>query len=171
MTDKQAGGLIDAVAIGAIAVLFVILSLPGDLVMALENWIKSLINLPQRPPSPSWFPTDKVVHVLLFLATALPVTLAITARARQRQQHSNATPASVPESHQKVPLEKRRLRLDQVGTTAFVIMLILGILSEWIQSFVPGRSADPLDLLADLLGSILGIVLAQLWAYPRRKPE
>jgi len=161
----------DLLALTAIIILFAILSMPGDWIMALENWIKSLINLPQRPPSPSWFPTDKVVHVLLFLATALPVTLAITARVRHRQQHSNATPASAPESHQKVPLEKRRLRLDQVGTTAFVFMLILGILSEWIQSFVPGRSADPLDLLADLLGSILGIALAQFLAVSTYKPD
>lgn len=161
----------DLLALTAIIILFAILSMPGDWIMALENWVKSLISLPQRPSSPSWFPTDKVVHVILFLATALPVTLAITARVRQRQQRSNATPASVAESHKELSLEKRRLRLDQVGTTAFVFMLILGILSEWIQSFVPGRSADPLDLLADLLGSVLGIVLAQLWAYPRRKPE
>ena len=169
MTEKQAGGsLIDAVAILAIAVLFVILSLPGDWVTALENWVKSLINLPQRPPSPSWFPTDKVVHVILFLATALPVTLAITARVRQRQQHSESTSPSAPQRPQQVPLEKRRLRIDQVGTTAFVLMLILGVLSEWIQSFVPGRSADPLDLLADLIGSVLGIALAQLLSDSRR---
>lgn len=158
----------DLLALTAIIILFAILSMPGDWIMALENWIKSLINLPQRPPSPSWFPTDKVVHVFLFLATALPVTLAITARVRHRQQHSNATPASAPESHQKVPLDKRGLRIDQVGTTAFVFMLILGVLSEWIQSFVPGRSADPLDLLADLLGSVLGIALAQLLSDSRR---
>lgn len=145
-------------AITAIVILFAILSVPGDWVLALENWLKALINMPQRPPTPGWFPADKVVHVMLFLITALPVTLAIRARVRRHYQ------APQPEQGQSVSAEKTRLRLDQVGTTAFILMLILGVLTEWIQSFIPGRSADPMDLVADLVGSVLGIALAYLLA-------
>lgn len=162
----------DLLALIAVILLFAILSVPGDWVQALETWVKSLINLPQRPPSPGWFPTDKVVHVMLFMATALPVTLAITARVRQQGQDKALKPdsagslnANAARSH----AEKRRLRIDQVGTTAFILMLILGILSEWIQSYIPGRSADPLDLLADVLGSVLGIALAQLLPLSKQK--
>lgn len=37
-----------------------------------------------------------------------------------------------------------------------------GAVDEWHQSFVPGRSADVLDLLADLLGAVAG---AAAYAY------
>ena len=67
----------DLLALSAIILLFAILSLPGDWVIVLRDWLKSLINLPPRPPSPSWFPTDKVVHVILFLATA---SLSVSSR-------------------------------------------------------------------------------------------
>ncbi len=158
----------DVLALSAIILLFAILSLPGDWVIVLRDWLKSLINLPPRPPSPSWFPTDKVVHVILFLATALPVTLAIHNRVTQRlkqtvNSHDTSRDAANVSGNYQRHASKRRLRLTQVGSTAFIVMLILGILSEWIQSFIPGRSADPLDLVADLLGSLLGIALAQLF--------
>jgi len=162
----------DLLALTAIILLFVILSLPGDWVLALRDWLKALINLPSRPPSPSWFPTDKVVHVFLFLATALPVTIAIHHRVSQRLKpavnlhdinHGVSREISHDSGSVQHPANKRRLRLTQVGSTAFIVMLILGVLSEWIQSFIPGRSADPLDLVADLLGSLLGIALAQLF--------
>lgn len=36
---------------------------------------------------------------------------------------------------------------------------VYGILDEFHQYFVPGRSSDPLDVLADASGGILGVVL------------
>ncbi len=53
------------------------------------------------------------------------------------------------------------------GTFAFVVaffaVFIFGIGTETIQIFVPGRSADIIDLGADLLGGLTGALL-YLWA-------
>ncbi len=47
---------------------------------------------------------------------------------------------------------------------AFFAVLLVGTATEIIQAFVPGRSADIVDLGADLAGGILG-ALAYLWAF------
>lgn len=47
--------------------------------------------------------------------------------------------------------------------TALIPLAIIGALDEYHQTFTPGRSGnDPLDWLADLLGSATGILLAHL---------
>jgi VanZ family protein len=125
----------------SILILLLILSIPGDWVAAIEAWVKSLISLPQRPPSPGWLPTDKVVHVLLFLLTTLPVMLAVHLRHPMRE----------PRQHSQV------FRL--VAMQTLLAMTVIAFLSEWIQSYVPGRSADPLDILADIIGIVAGITL------------
>ncbi len=56
-------------------------------------------------------------------------------------------------------------------TVVFVITLFLGWLVEYIQGhYVPGRSQDVMDILADSLGGICGIVLfTVLYAFYNRK--
>ena len=39
-------------------------------------------------------------------------------------------------------------------------VLLFAALDEWHQSFIPGRSADPRDWLADAVGAIAGAALA-----------
>jgi VanZ family protein len=60
------------------------------------------------------------------------------------------------------------------GTLAFVVaffaVLLVGAGTEIIQAFVPGRSADIVDLGADLAGGIFG-ALAYLWAFAGRPAE
>lgn len=41
--------------------------------------------------------------------------------------------------------------------TAWVGLLLLGMLTEWLQQFVPGRGASVLDLAADVAGTSLGL--------------
>lgn len=125
----------------SILLLLLILSLPGDWLAAIEAWVKSLISLPERPPSPGWLPTDKVVHVLLFLLTTLPVMLAVHSRH----------PMRVPRQHSQA--------FWLVAMQTLLVMTAIAFLSEWIQSYVPGRSADPLDVLADIIGIVAGITL------------
>jgi len=49
---------------------------------------------------------------------------------------------------------------------AVLLVAVYGILDEYHQSFVPGRSADPLDVVADVAGGVVGV---WLMAYVYRK--
>jgi hypothetical protein len=40
---------------------------------------------------------------------------------------------------------------------------LFALLDEWHQQFIPGRSMDALDLLADLAGASAGLVAAAAW--------
>jgi len=50
---------------------------------------------------------------------------------------------------------------------AFFLAALYGLVDEWHQSFVPGREAFGLDLLADFLGAYLGARGAGRWEAPR----
>jgi len=45
-----------------------------------------------------------------------------------------------------------------------LLSALFGISDEIHQSFVPFRTADPMDVLADILGSIAGVYLYQKMA-------
>lgn len=49
-------------------------------------------------------------------------------------------------------------------------MALLGALDEWHQRIVPGRSADPIDWLADVLGASLGVGL-WYWLQARKRVQ
>ncbi|HEY8385302.1 MAG TPA: VanZ family protein, partial [Porticoccaceae bacterium] len=42
----------------------------------------------------------------------------------------------------------------------FVPMMAFGVVTEVLQLFVPGRGADPLDLVADAVGAAMGMAFA-----------
>jgi VanZ family protein len=46
---------------------------------------------------------------------------------------------------------------------ALVLTVAYAFVDEFHQSFVPGRVADPLDLMWDLLGAVLALGLWTLW--------
>lgn len=52
------------------------------------------------------------------------------------------------------------------GWTAFGL-LVYGGLIEWLQTRIPGRQGDLVDLLVDLAGIVLGLGLAALLRRPR----
>ena len=45
----------------------------------------------------------------------------------------------------------------------FLFCSLLGMLIEIIQAFVPKRSADPFDFLADIIGIIVGLLFFKLF--------
>ena len=47
---------------------------------------------------------------------------------------------------------------------AFVITVLYGISDEFHQSFVPGRSPDVADVVADAVGAVLALTAAWAWA-------
>jgi VanZ like family len=50
----------------------------------------------------------------------------------------------------------------RAGLAAIVLATMYGVSDEWHQSFVPGRSPDRYDVLADGIGATLGVVLGLL---------
>lgn len=42
-------------------------------------------------------------------------------------------------------------------------LVAVGVLTEWLQAYVPGRSASPWDFAADVLGLALGWWVARHW--------
>ena len=91
---------------------------------------------PSAPPSPLWFPyADKVEHALGF---ALPVALVLVAGGLRARSCGGG--------------------LDRSAWT-LVLAVAAGhaVVSELVQAaFYTYRSGDPLDVLADLTGVVLG---------------
>ncbi len=52
---------------------------------------------------------------------------------------------------------------------AILISSLYGVTDEYHQRFVPGRSFDMLDMLADALGSVAGASLVGAWSIMRRR--
>jgi VanZ family protein len=112
------------------------------LVYAVVIFVCSSISDPPSPPGPV---TDKDLHFALFAGLAVVVLRALT-RGRWREVTTAATLQAV------------------AITTAY------GASDEWHQHFVPGRSADPRDLLADAIGAIVAVLIVWLvgrWARGR----
>lgn len=49
---------------------------------------------------------------------------------------------------------------------ALIATFAWGVLDELHQAFVPGRSADPIDLVADAVGTVCGVLA--FWAFRER---
>ncbi|MHC4116761.1 MAG: VanZ family protein [Planctomycetota bacterium] len=46
-----------------------------------------------------------------------------------------------------------------------LIMAVYGIVDEWLQSYVPGRSCDAWDLLADMTSTLTGLVIFSVLSF------
>jgi len=110
--------------------------------------ILSSIPASEIPPVFHWQFGDKIVHLVIFVSGAF---LLATAWCSSR----SGTPL---------------IRFVIV----FILLLALGIVDEFHQLFVPGRSGlDWSDMLANLLGSLLGTAVAFVlhrYFLPERKP-
>ena len=101
-------------------------------------WIVSSIALPELPLDR--FPLrDKGVHFLEYAGLGF---LVAHAAFRTWPRHHHARTAAL----------------------AVLIAFLWGLLDEIHQAFVPGRSSDVLDLLADTLGALAGVGGRQLLA-------
>ncbi len=59
----------------------------------------------------------------------------------------------------------------RVAAWSLIAVSSYGLLDEWHQSFVPGRSCDVFDWVADTLGAAVGIALYTGWPWYRRGLE
>ena len=104
----------------------------GFLLAAL-SWAGLIFYLSSQPSieTPALFPgQDKLFHLIAFGILGF---LAMGARQASQQGYPTG----------------------QVWQVVFAVMLY-GILDEFHQYFVPGRSADVYDVLADIVGGLLG---------------
>ena len=84
-------------------------------------------------PLPGWLPPDKLAHTVLFGVQALLI----------------AAPIAQP-------------RRRDLGA-AWALATAWGAIDELHQLWVPGRSSDPWDWLADAIGAAAGIALLQIY--------
>jgi VanZ family protein len=93
---------------------------------------------------------DKVEHALVYGLLGL-----LVARAWQRRRSGQAATSGTRAvaAFRLVPL---------LAAIAFTVLF--GLSDEFHQSFVPGRSVEGLDLLADTTGGLLGGLVAMWWA-------
>jgi VanZ family protein len=52
----------------------------------------------------------------------------------------------------------------RLAACAFAFCVAYGISDEWHQSFVPGRQADPWDVVKDAVGALGGLALYRGWS-------
>jgi VanZ family protein len=94
--------------------------------------IFTLSSLSRPPGPPLVHGLDKVAHFTAYLVLGL-----LTARA----------------------LGARSQRPRTAALLGLLLASLYGVSDEWHQHFVPGRSVDALDLLADVLGACAGALL------------
>jgi VanZ family protein len=108
-------------------------------------WLSSQSVLPGASVLPDWLNHDWLHHGTAYAGLAMVVVRALAGG-----------------------------RLRAVGTASLVgawaFATAYGFTDEWHQSFVPGRTADPRDLLADGVGAALGLGLVRAWSIIRRSP-
>ncbi|WLT31152.1 VanZ family protein [Geothrix sp. PMB-07] len=107
-------------------------------------WLSAQSHLPAGIELPS--PLDKFAHASAYAALAWTLDLALRVNRRD------------------LPLYRRHL---------FIIALVafFGATDEWHQSFVPGRSCDVLDWVADVIGGGLGLFAASVHLVFSRRLE
>ncbi|UXP33257.1 VanZ family protein [Reichenbachiella agarivorans] len=105
------------------------------------GWTITILFLLLRPSDGemSWLQQiphfDKVIHFTLFFIWAFLATLAI-GNGRATNRHF---------------------------LLVFVAVVVFAVMTEWLQLYVPSRTADWNDILADATGGLLGLVLTKFW--------
>jgi len=121
---------------------FAIYHLPAILYGIAILAVSSVPNL--KTPEVDFWAVDKVVHFLEYAGFAF-----LTFRSISRLGWG----------------KRRRLAF----WSALALLAGVALIDEIWQGFVPGRTSDPLDYLADVLGGAVAVVV--LWLARSRKPQ
>ncbi len=96
---------------------------------------------------------DKIVHASMYGVLGALVVRAMAWREQRTREGRT--------------LGARRLGARTLGLSLGAIAL-LAAADEWHQRWIPGRSADALDFVADVAGATIGVSLSYM-ALPRRE--
>ena len=119
---------------------------PPVLYMVLIFVISSLKQPPLPMPKFEWLTIDKIYHLIEYGILGGLLAIALV----------NAPP--------------KRLPANWIWITAALISILYGASDEWHQTFVPGRFATLADWVADVVGTIVGVLGVYLY-YRRKRKE
>jgi VanZ family protein len=54
---------------------------------------------------------------------------------------------------------------------AWLAAAIFAVIDEFHQSFVPSRTASPVDVMIDICGAMIGLIICMMFAVPGRLPD
>ena len=112
---------------------------PPLLYMALIFVVSSLEQPPLPMPKFEWLTIDKLYHFIEYAILGGLLALAFV----------KARPSVMPSKF--------------IWFVAAVLSILYGASDEWHQTFVPGRFATLADWVADVLGSIAGVLVVYLY--------
>ncbi len=119
---------------------------PSLLYMALIFVVSSLKQPPLPMPEFEWLTIDKLYHFIEYAILGILLAWALV----------KARPSVVPSK--------------LIWLIAAVLSSLYGASDEWHQTFVPGRLATLADWVADVLGSIAGVLAVYLY-YRSNQPS
>ena len=119
---------------------------PPFLYMALIFVVSSLEQPPLPMPEFEWLTIDKLYHFVEYAVLGGLLAIAFV----------KAKPAVVPSK--------------RIWLVAAMLSILYGASDEWHQTFVPGRFATLADWVADVLGSIAGVLAVYLY-YRSNQPS
>lgn len=103
-----------------------------------------------------------IYWIILFILTSLPTGMAITTDVSDKINHFGAYGLLSVFLYSSFYFQNKHLILKK-NPAFFVVLItsIYGALDEIHQMFVPGRSAELLDWLADFSGSIVAVLITR----------
>lgn len=100
--------------------------------------------------------------VILFIATSIPADRMPAVGVGDKFSHFFAYLVLSALMYLAFSMqEKYEVLKNNPATMAAVIASVYGIFDEFHQMYIPGRSAELLDLVADIMGAIAGVLLVR----------
>lgn len=103
-----------------------------------------------------------IYWIILFILTSLPSSMAITTHVSDKVNHFGAYGLLSVFLYLNLNFQNRFELLNKFPATFTVLIAsIYGMVDEIHQMFVPGRSAEFLDWLADFSGSLVAVLITR----------
>lgn len=107
-----------------------------------------------------------VYWIILFVMTSLPTSISISVGVGDKIEHFGAYGLLSVFLFLALKFQnKYSLLTDYPATFTVLIASLYGIIDEFHQLLIPGRSAEFFDWLADFSGSILAVIILQILFY------